>query len=304
MYKNPEIIKLAKSLKSELALLGLVVSITQAIELTEKTQVSRNPLTEQAHPAADAPQTIDRNKFATNEAGQWMFAYLGRFANDVDGLIKAIANCFLHSESREVEQAVHHIFGEGDCPVLNPDIWALHRVDELPLLFAKKVSEIKGLAERLLGPGKIEPEPQGAEILFKGQILDWERVAEEENLAEKQLRAFEVEVKQGNSQISMDVYLPYKEMDELDGTDQMSLVIEINQGLPCVHITNSMWGDQVLSVFATKDGLYLRPDSSDLRLSSGVPRGEALKLLVFSEQFDGKMPSLTVNHAFIEAPNT
>jgi len=43
------------------------------------------------------------------------------------------------------------------------------------------------------------------------------------------------------------------------------LVLEVNRGVPCLHITNDIAGDTVLHVYFTKDGITLVPEDPTVR---------------------------------------
>ncbi|WP_419653085.1 hypothetical protein, partial [Thiolapillus sp.] len=40
----------------------------------------------------------------------------------------------------------------------------------------------------------------------------------------------------------------------------MSLIVEINQGVPCIHVSNDVMGDNALHLFATQEGIAVAPD--------------------------------------------
>lgn len=46
--------------------------------------------------------------------------------------------------------------------------------------------------------------------------------------------------------------------------DSLSLVIEINDGVPCVHVSNDLIGDQRLAIFSTRDGVLVRTSESEM----------------------------------------
>lgn len=305
MHKTPEITQLAKNLKAELAGKGLKVSHTQAMAIIANRFGARTLQVEQARIEAKKPKwgVSELNQFALREAGAWMFTSLGRYEDNVQGLIKALRDSFLPKNDRNIDRLHYELLEEGDHPVVNPDNCDYYRVEELPALFDRKVAEIKRLAAQLLNPAEAVPANSAEEVLFSGTVRDWERETGDEGLSPMQKRDFVADVKRNRSQFYVDISLPHSHPDEIEGTDQMSLFIEINDGLPCVHITNSIFGDQVLTIFATKDGLYLRPDSSNLYICTGTPRSESLVALQHQERYEGKMPHLTANHAFIESPN-
>lgn len=145
-------------------------------------------------------------------------------------------------------------------------------------------------------------EPEDAP-LFQGPMLDWTVHDNDGNdIPEHRQARYEVKVQRSQSQFFVDITPEGLTPDDLSGQHQMSLFIEVNEGLPCVHITNDVLGDQVLTVFATNDGLYLRPDSSDLAIRTGVLNSElepSLSELHMRET--AGLPSF--NRAFIVASN-
>jgi len=62
----------------------------------------------------------------------------------------------------------------------------------------------------------------------------------------------------------------------------LDLSFEVNEGVPCVHITNDTYGDMVLSIFGTNEGLLVRRQSDTLRFETGA--NHPLAKLVGAEQ--------------------
>lgn len=143
-----------------------------------------------------------------------------------------------------------------------------------------------------------------SDVLFEGRIQDW-AVAEgaSDDVTPLQKREFQAKVsRMGSSQFVIDMCLPHKEVEDLDGTDQMTLFIEIDGGRPVVHISNDMYGgEQVLTVIGSKDGLYLRPDRTDSYIRTGVSSKEGLREISEDEAIGNG--SNLLSHAFIEADN-
>ncbi len=277
MYKNPELSAQAKSLRKELATLGLLLSHAQTLELLAKSQGAR---TLHVANAKHNKQGVDIERLALAQASALMFESLGPYESDVRGLLDAIKAGFDLEDSggsRAVEAEMHRLFGGEGAAKVQPAFDA-HRLDELPMVFE---ALYRGLLQTLTSTFGVQAKADDGK-LYRGPFLDW-RVQEGTPLSElpaHQRTAFEVEVARNACQLYVDISLPHSSPEELEGTAQMSLFIEVNEGRPCVHLTNDRYGDQVLTVFATADGLYLRPDSEELSIRTGAPNeGSELRQL-------------------------
>ena len=135
-------------------------------------------------------------------------------------------------------------------------------------------------------------------------MFDW-RVQEGEGLGElpvEHRRRYELELKRSGYQLYVDIAPAHGAPEELNGVPQMSLFVEVNEGVPCVHISNALFGDQVLTVFALEDGLYLRPDATDLWIRTGIPTPGATPGLARRAAEETEPPfggRSAMNHAFI-----
>ncbi len=295
MYKNPELSAQAKNLRAALQVLGHAVSHAQALELMARAQGNKTLHVAQAK---KAKQGLDIGKLAEQQAADLMFDTLGRYAGNVRGLLESITAGFALEESqgsRAVEAAMCDLFEQSDSPKVS-DTFDAFRLNELPRQFERLVARLQNSLVHASGA----PAPEGHEhVLYQGPMLDW-RVLEGEDLAdlpEHHRTAYALDIKRSGHQVYVDIAVPHQEPDELDGTDQMSLFIEVNNGRPCVHISNDRYGDQVLTVFATRDGLYLRPDSEDLTIRTGAcAAGTALASV---EADDTVGPRRPMNRAFI-----
>ena len=286
-YKKPESSAQAKILARELKALGVELKHTQALELIAKLSGDKNLHVHQAR--EDAPG-VDVDELAREHAASLLFVSTGRYGQDYALLTKELEAAFSHANSRDIEAACYQLFEAPGALKLRRNIEYAYRRDELVELFHKTVNESKRLIERTLSARALRP-ASGGEVLFEGPMPDW-RVGEarlakrpgfysEDDLAElgeRALRDFQVSVKKSGCQLYVDIALPHGNPEESAGSDQLSLFIEVNEGLPCVHVTNAMYGDQLVSIFGTSKGLFLRREHSGVQLTSArsAPFGAAL----------------------------
>ncbi len=296
MYKNPELSAQSKNLRTALKEAGFEVSHAQALELMARAQGNRTLHVAQAKKARQGLNVAD---LALSQASSLMFDTLGRYEGNIRGLLESIRAGFALEEtegSRAVEAAMSDIFEQEDSPRVS-ELFDRLRLDELPSEFDQLVQRLQSVL--VAASGAPVPAPNAEHLLYEGPMLDW-RVQEGFDLAElpaHQRTRYDVRVNRSGHQLYVDIAVPHQTPEDLDGTDQLSLFIEVNEGRPCVHLTNSRYGDQVLTVFAVRDGLYLRPDASDLAIRTGACReGSALAAV---QQEEAKILS-TMNHAFID----
>lgn len=256
MYTQPEVSRMAKLLARELAKHGVKLKHTQAMELIAKVQGDRNLAVHQAR--SRKPQ-LNAGALAKEHALSMMFASTGRYGTNAEALFADIEAAFALEESRDVESAVWHIFGNAGAPKLHAHIEAMYRFDQLPGLFSQFSADALRLVDRTLFEARTlsASEP---EVLFQGPMTDW-RIQEGEDpeeLGAKALRRFEGRLTRSGSQFYFDIALPHANPDDVTETDQLSLFIEINNGRPCVHVTSDLYGDQAVTIFGTERGTLLQ----------------------------------------------
>lgn len=250
MYKLPQLSQQAKALKSCLSKKGISFSLAQCQELLAQVQSHTNLHVAQAK---KHKQGIPVQLLAQAQAATTVFASLGRYAGLVDSFwtdVKAALALEATEGSRGVEAALHDVLEVGGVAFNAPyDLVPIH---ELPALYRR-------LVERL--EAQLRDMTQAPETAFRDRALvnttafDW-RVQEGHKLDDipaHHRNAYNLRVAQDGYQVYVDIEPKAKEDDA-----QLSLFIEINEGLPCVHMTHKIFGDMVLSVFATKEGLYCR----------------------------------------------
>ncbi|MDO9179161.1 MAG: hypothetical protein Q7U16_12720 [Agitococcus sp.] len=79
-------------------------------------------------------------------------------------------------------------------------------------------------------------------------------------------------------------------LDNFDGKPVLDVLLEINQGVPCAHITNDPADAMLLTVFANAQGVIVRPDDGEWlsEFHARVPEGlrKATQLHCGQEQFN------------------
>lgn len=261
MYTQPEVSRMAKLLAREFAKLGVKLKHMQAMEIVAKIQGDRSLAAHQSRARHKQP---DAMHLAKEHALSMMFASTGRYGSNADALFAELDAAFALEESGDIERAVWHIFEAAGAPVLHPHVEAVYRFDELHTVFNRHVADSLRLVDRTLFEARTMASSQ-PEVLFQGPMMDW-RIQEGEDIRELEeaaQRRFEGRLTRSGSQFYFDIALPHASPEDIDGTDQLSLFIEINQGRPCVHVTNALYGDQAVSIFGTKDGTLLRYDTDE-----------------------------------------
>ena len=296
MYKSTELSRQARLLAIELQRLGLTLGHAKMMELLARSLGARNLHVLQAK--TKTPRQ-DKAMLAKAQASRLLFTSLGRYQSDVDGLLSAInAVLFLESKgSRVVEEAFSRIFEQPDSPELSA-MAQKYPLSELPAVFE---ATQKALLEELEGRSGFQEETTEDLPLFAGPMLDW-RVCEGTDIQELPAHhqtLFNVEVQRNGYQLYVDITPFGQAIDDLEGQPQLGLFIEINEGRPCVRITNAVYGDQVVSVTSTPDGLLFEPGTSDMRFTQALSSSGAL-LSCVQELYENLSPSLTGNLLVLE----
>lgn len=279
MYNDPKLSAQAKRLRTELLAFEAPLTHAQCLEVLARLNGERTLHVAQAK--NNAP--VDIPTLALKQAAALVFNTLGRFDGQVTGLIESIRAAFeLESvSSRDVEAAVAEIFEADNAPKVSA-LFDAHLLEDLPALFDATVEKLtRVLTQQAKAPAPGEKSDEAC--VLDTTVYDW-RVSDGETLSdlpEDHQQAYSLKVVRMGHQLTVDVVPKHATDDQLrEGTlNQMGLFIEINDGRPCVHMSNFVLGDQVLSVFFTPDGLYLRPESDDLSISHGRPDAASLQLL-------------------------
>jgi hypothetical protein len=298
MYKDPQLSNQAKRLREELGLKGLKLSQVQALEVLAR--ISGAKTLHVAHARHNAALSIEA--VVVSQAQALMFDTLGRFEGNVRGLLGSITSAFaLESAqgSRAVENSIFGLFETQNAPKVS-EMYDFAKLNELPGMFEVLVTR---LTQTLEAQAKVTQKIQHSSdpVVFEGTVQDW-RLDDGYMLAdlpEHHRQLFDARVTQNpGRQLFVDVTPAGLKSIDCEGRQMMSLFIEINEGRPCVHMTNGSQGEQVLTVFFTEDGLYLRPDNSENCIQGGKPTAPALALLV--EELEAPYSTPVAGGAFIE----
>lgn len=113
--------------------------------------------------------------------------------------------------------------------------------------------------------------------LFEGQVKDWmpiDSIKEDVEQEKHRLQTY-------SSKVSMTGDQLFIEMNRLSSINKetpsgLAACVDVDNGLPCVHIANREFDDYAITIVSTDDGLYLRLNSEDLVISAGTPHKEEL----------------------------
>lgn len=260
----------ARKLHKELLALNSELTYAQVLEALSRSQGNRTlhvyqaqrPVVVEGQPLMDTARRM---------ASRMFFHNLGTWRGKELSLLAGLDAAFAAEEalgSRHVEERVHELT-QVQGPVGVRPAYEHLRHEEWKKAFEDLVAE---LAENLATEANLERGAHCEGALFRGLARDW-RVGEGSMSADDvQAKPYDVSITRNGSgdQFYIDVVRPGLSPDELEGTPQMGLFIEVNKGLPCVHATNDLFGDQVLTVFFTEDGLYLRSNKD--REEGSAPR--------------------------------
>ena len=113
-------------------------------------------------------------------------------------------------------------------------------------------------------------------------VHDWEfdeaGQFEGTELPEHRQLPYRLLVEEAGSQLRVLLHQKTRDLDKLEGSPVLDMLVEINDGLPCVHFTNDPYVEMVASVFATGAGLYVRQDAGDW-MGQNQAEGELAELI-------------------------
>jgi len=261
MYNDQNRSKQAKLLRDQLALKGHDISHAQCLELLAKLEGHRTLHVAQAKPK----HAIVMNELAHDQARAVMFESLGRYQDRFAEFLSDIERIELLEDAGEADSLFRSIFRSSNGVKLAEGFGELTS-DEIPAAYDKLVDKLRATLLKRAG----STDAQGEESYFEGTIQDWEKFDGE--LEPGEIRQdYNVSIKRSGVRFYIDITPAGCPATELAGKAQLGVFLEVNQGLPCVHVTNDIWGDQLLTVFGLSSGLYLRPNSDDSRIRMMAP---------------------------------
>lgn len=242
---------------------------------------------------------------ARRQAAVAMFATLGRFEGNLEGLmaeLRAIAVLTEAEDYAAADRAYQAVFSRDGAPVLRAQYDL--RAEGIPDAFDQLAGELAAVLTEAARAPQQEPD-EG--LFYQGPMFDWQVYDNGlDNVPEALRQRYEMTLKQAKSgsQFYLDIAPAYQEPEELDGLPQLGIIVEINQGVPCVHLTNALYGDQLLSVFSTEDGLYLRPEAQQY-IRTGKPDADTSPALaaVCARDTEGMAPSASIHCAMLVSSN-
>lgn len=136
-------------------------------------------------------------------------------------------------------------------------------------------SGVRAIAEQ--GKGESRSLEDESRVVFRSTALDWQ-LADNPNISldevpEEFRRKYDVIVEQYGYQFRMLLKPVGVDIDNFDGQPVLDVLVEINQGVPCLHMTNDPADEMLLTVFSTEKGLLVRPGDGDWMSAGaiGVP---------------------------------
>jgi hypothetical protein len=139
-------------------------------------------------------------------------------------------------------------------------------------------------AAEVEGVGRLIESP--AYVVFRSSAVDWQLVENPdislEELPLNQRQKFDVIVEASPSQFRLLVKPEGTHLDNFEGKPVLDILLEINGGVPCVHLTNDPADVMLLSVFANAQGLVVRPEDGEWLCANDYSVPKALKRSVLT----------------------
>lgn len=260
MYKKPELSQQARILAAQIKdRCEVALPHQAALEVIARLYGYRDwhsCVADQTPVLPMLPQTVLRQK-ALQHVMRLVFTQLGPWAGKEDRLLDALRDAAFEEDWSLADQKARALFDLGE--LVQSDDYAL-RLEELVPCIERQARATEDLLKSLANP----VEPEADRVVLNETVYDW-RLAEGEDLAElpeEDRQPYQVRITRNTAQFFVDISIPHTDPEDIDGTPCLSMFIEINEGKPCVHMTNDMYGDQLLSVFAIGEGLIVRKNDS------------------------------------------
>lgn len=109
-------------------------------------------------------------------------------------------------------------------------------------------------------------EPSTHRLLFRQTMKDWMAEAEGDSaVSPDKQQHYIMEVAQSMRPEKQSAITVTITPENGDCRPAVMLFIEINQGLPCVHLSNEEYADNLLHIFSTREGFAVVPDNDHVR---------------------------------------
>ncbi len=127
--------------------------------------------------------------------------------------------------------------------------------------------------------GSTTPASEEDRCILDKRVVDWlvsdneaAKPAFREDIPAHRFGAYRMEIFDNVNQFRVALAPRHRTPQEFDDKklNGLDLFIEVNEGVPCVHISNDPYGDMVLSIFGTKEGLLVRRQDNELRFKAGA----------------------------------
>jgi Glyoxalase superfamily protein len=127
---------------------------------------------------------------------------------------------------------------------------------QLPVLIDEALAAVTlALSRQLSAPSNNLALP----VMFSRLMQDWRLMEGEEVEVATDRRTYQLKVEDGGYATHTSVAYPHRDPDSLEeGSPQLALGVEINEGLPCVHLYADVYtGEALVSIFAARNGELL-----------------------------------------------
>jgi hypothetical protein len=105
-------------------------------------------------------------------------------------------------------------------------------------------------------------------VVFRSPMIDWEwdenQDADLEFIPERRRGQFEIVLEDYRPQFRVSIRPVGLDLDNYHGKPILDLLLEINDGVPCAHLTNDPAGEMLMSVFSSSAGIVARNEEGNL----------------------------------------
>jgi hypothetical protein len=145
--------------------------------------------------------------------------------------------------------------------------------DSYRALLAASSKEVQAVAPvvHAKAPASANPEVRLLEsperVVFSTTAVDWQLAGNPQRgldeVPQQNRTPYDFIVEQDGGQFRVLMKPVGVHLDNFEGRNVLDMLIEINEGLPCVHMTNDPADQMLVTVFATGEGLLVREDGGE-----------------------------------------